>query len=75
MTPAAELLLETARELRAGQPVPSPCISICRLDADSGLCEGCFRTLDEITAWSGMPDAQRRVLWLELERRARGGPG
>ncbi|QJW85293.1 DUF1289 domain-containing protein [Ramlibacter terrae] len=71
MTPAAELLLETARELRADRAVPSPCISICRMDADTELCEGCFRTLDEIAAWGMMPDGQRRVLWQELARRAR----
>ena len=34
------------------EPVPSPCISVCRMDAASGLCEGCLRTLDEIAAWS-----------------------
>ncbi|MGV3572309.1 MAG: DUF1289 domain-containing protein [Ramlibacter sp.] len=72
MTPPAELLLETARELRVDRPVPSPCISICRMAADTELCEGCFRTLDEIAAWSAMPDGQRRVLWQELARRARG---
>lgn len=73
MTPAGELLLETARALRADRPVPSPCISVCRIAADSGLCEGCFRSLDEIAAWSGMPEGQRRVLWRELEQRAQEG--
>ncbi len=28
-------------------PVPSPCISVCRIDPASGLREGCLRTLDE----------------------------
>jgi len=30
--------------------VASPCVDICRLDAE-GLCVGCRRTLDEIAEW------------------------
>ena len=30
---------------------PSPCINVCRMDAASGLCEGCARTLAEIAGW------------------------
>ena len=71
MNSAAQLLLEKARSLRAQEPVPSPCISVCRMDAGSGLCEGCFRTLDEIAAWGGLDDAGRRALWRQLQERAR----
>lgn len=39
--------------------VDSPCINICRLDSKTGLCVGCFRTLDEIAQWSQMKDSQR----------------
>ncbi len=39
-------------------PILSPCIGICSLDAE-GYCEGCFRTGDEIAAWSQMSDRQR----------------
>jgi hypothetical protein len=43
--------------------VPSPCISLCVIDADGVLCVGCFRTLDEIAEWSLLDaDAKRRVL-------------
>ena len=41
--------------------VPSPCINVCRIDAASGLCVGCARTLDEIAAWSSLDDAGKRV--------------
>jgi uncharacterized protein len=52
-------------------PVPSPCISVCVLDADGALCLGCFRTLDEIAAWSLLDaDAKRGVLAALPERRA-----
>lgn len=54
--------------------VASPCISVCRLDAASGLCAGCFRTLDEITSWRRLSEAQQRAVWEKLaERKARLG--
>lgn len=41
---------------------PSPCINLCRMDAASGLCLGCFRTLDEIARWSKLDDAAREAI-------------
>jgi uncharacterized protein len=70
MNTARELLLEKAREIDAVGPVPSPCISVCRMDAATGLCEGCFRTLDEIAAWGMAGDEEKRTLWQELVKRA-----
>jgi predicted Fe-S protein YdhL (DUF1289 family) len=53
-------------------PVPSPCISVCRIDAASGLCVGCLRTLDEIASWSALDDDARRAVWRAItQRRAR----
>lgn len=51
------------------EDVPSPCISVCRMNADSGLCEGCLRTLDEIARWSRMDDAGKRAIWSLIETR------
>ena len=48
---------------------PSPCINVCRMDARSGWCEGCLRTLDEIGAWSQMDEAAKRAVWLRLSQR------
>lgn len=67
---AAELVLERAATLSADEPVPSPCISICRMDAATGLCEGCFRTLDEIAEWGMMGDEDKRAVWLRIAGRA-----
>ncbi len=50
-------------------PVPSPCISICRMSAATGLCEGCQRTIDEIAAWSRMEDHEKRSVWLLIDER------
>lgn len=52
--------------------VPSPCIDICRIDPDSGLCDGCLRTLDEIADWGGYSEEQKQSVAQELaQRRAR----
>lgn len=52
--------------------VKSPCISVCEMDPASGLCSGCFRTLDEIAGWiSFSNDEKRDVLSRLRERRAR----
>jgi uncharacterized protein len=41
------------------------------MDAAAGLCIGCFRTLDEIAAWSALDGAAKRaVLAASRERRA-----
>ena len=50
-------------------PVPSPCINVCRMDAASGWCEGCLRTLDEIAAWGQLDDATKRSVLLQLRER------
>ena len=69
MNPAAKLVLARSRQLPAGEPVPSPCVSVCRMDALSGLCEGCFRTLDEIAAWSRLEDDGKRAAWALIAER------
>ncbi|HET7200614.1 MAG TPA: DUF1289 domain-containing protein [Burkholderiales bacterium] len=52
--------------------VPSPCNNVCRMNPDTGLCEGCFRTLDEIAAWSALSGDQKREVLAQLPaRRAR----
>lgn len=73
MSYAQTLLRGKLRALAAlpeGEPVPSPCISVCRIDAASGLCAGCLRTLDEIGDWRQMDDAAKREVWARLGQRA-----
>ena len=40
----------------------SPCISHCIIDTKNGFCEGCWRTLDEISAWRNMQDATKLAI-------------
>ena len=49
--------------------VPSPCISVCKIDAATGWCEGCCRTIDEIAHWSLLDDDEKRAVWTDLDRR------
>ena len=51
------------------QVVASPCINVCRMDDATGLCLGCFRTIEEIALWSQAPSAQRLRVLLAVERR------
>ena len=51
--------------------VPSPCISICSMNTGSGLCEGCFRTLDEIRVWSSSDEAAKKQIWIHIQQRLR----
>ncbi len=46
--------------------VPSPCNDVCRIDAETGWCEGCMRTIDEITAWGNLDDEGKRAVWKRL---------
>ena len=47
----------------------SPCINVCVMNAASGLCDGCLRTLDEIAAWSCASDEQKRGIWQLIAQR------
>lgn len=51
------------------EPIASPCISVCRMDEASGLCEGCLRTLDEIALWSVLDEDDKRQVLLEISSR------
>lgn len=67
---AIEIVALRAALARAGgTPVPSPCISLCRMDAVNGLCKGCWRTLDEICQWSGASPEAKRQVWALIEQR------
>ncbi|HEX3951803.1 MAG TPA: DUF1289 domain-containing protein [Steroidobacteraceae bacterium] len=48
--------------------IPSPCIDICRLDAQ-GLCLGCRRTLGEISEWPHAGAARRLEILRALRMR------
>jgi predicted Fe-S protein YdhL (DUF1289 family) len=47
----------------------SPCIKVCQMDPQRGLCLGCRRTLDEIARWSAMSEAEREAVLRQLPQR------
>lgn len=49
--------------------VASPCVDICRMDANTGLCEGCLRTIEEIAGWSSMSIEGKQRVWMLLAAR------
>lgn len=49
-------------------PIASPCVNICRIDAD-GLCVGCARTLAEITRWPTATETWRATVVASLPAR------
>lgn len=68
---ASEPVREAFDPLTHQGPLPSPCIGVCVMDAASGLCSGCQRTIDEIIDWGVASEERKRALWLAiLERRA-----
>ena len=49
----------------------SPCVNVCQMDAASGWCRGCARSLQEIAGWGSAGEArQRQILALLPLRRA-----
>ena len=47
----------------------TPCIKVCIVDGESGLCMGCYRRLNEVAAWSRMTPEARDAVMAELPSR------
>jgi predicted Fe-S protein YdhL (DUF1289 family) len=50
---------------------PSPCTSVCTIDAGTGWCRGCGRTTDEIAGWFYATDREKRAILSTLPTRLR----
>lgn len=50
-------------------PVPSPCVSLCKMDMERRFCLGCRRSIAEIVAWGTADDDYKRGVWAELRHR------
>ena len=76
LSASALSLLKQAQRVALGEPqaspsatVPSPCISVCHMSADTGWCEGCWRSLDEIGGWGQTSNESKRVVWSRIAQR------
>jgi predicted Fe-S protein YdhL (DUF1289 family) len=50
-------------------PIKTPCVQVCVIDGESGLCLGCLRTLAEIAGWAGLPAPERDRIMTNLPAR------
>lgn len=50
------------RPVQEQAEVGSPCVHLCLIDAPTGLCAGCYRTLHEIAAWIDLSGDERRAI-------------
>lgn len=53
----------------APAPIATPCVKVCVVDGESGLCLGCFRTLGEIGEWTKLAPERRAEIMDELPSR------
>lgn len=49
--------------------VASPCTNVCKMHEPTGWCQGCARTIAEITVWSKADDATRLQILAQLPPR------
>lgn len=56
---------------KAASDVASPCVNICQINADTGLCLGCLRTLDEIACWLEYSSTEKLAVLERIDERQR----
>lgn len=49
--------------------IETPCRKICKINKKTELCEGCFRTIEEIARWATFTSAQRKQIMHQLPSR------
>jgi predicted Fe-S protein YdhL (DUF1289 family) len=54
---------------RPPAPIKTPCVKVCVVDGESGLCMGCYRKLNEVAGWAKFSDAERETIMGELKDR------
>lgn len=54
---------------RPPAPIKTPCIKVCVIDGESGLCLGCYRKLNEVAGWAKIDAAERERIMAELPSR------
>jgi len=50
----------------------SPCVNVCQMNPFTGLCRGCFRTLDEIAGWLDFSVSEKLEVFKHLDERRPG---
>ena len=55
--------------LRPPAPIKTPCIKVCVIDGETGVCMGCYRELTEVAAWQKLSEEDRARIMTELPTR------
>lgn len=56
-------------EIWKRREIQSPCVKLCLIHPEAGLCTGCLRSLDEIARWSRMDPDERSLIMKALPDR------
>jgi hypothetical protein len=51
--------------------VKSPCVKICVMNWEKQMCEGCYRTQEEIGGWRKRSEEEQREILERIEERKR----
>ena len=51
--------------------IKSPCINVCRIDNDSGLCVGCCRNEHEVFNWIYFSKEQKKITLSKIKKRVK----
>lgn len=54
---------------------PSPCTLVCTMDAVTGWCLGCYRTIGEIAGWGSAGRAEREAILARVAARCEEAEG
>tara|TARA_B100000029_G_scaffold189329_1_gene187164 strand:- start:799 stop:987 length:189 start_codon:yes stop_codon:yes gene_type:complete len=49
--------------------IKSPCKNICSIDKETGLCLGCYRTINEIALWIKLDDIKKKIIFQTINRK------
>ncbi len=55
------------------KPIKSPCVNVCYLD-DKDICQGCYRSSEEITQWMRLDNEGRREILKKVAEREASSP-
>ena len=70
-TPASPAIGKDRNAMNApvAQEIDTPCVKLCVVDPESGICIGCGRTRCEIAGWIAMAPSERRGVMAGLDER------
>lgn len=61
--------IPSINKMRMVGSIESPCVKVCAIDATTGWCLGCGRSMREIAGWSSLPQATRAAIMAALDDR------